>query len=129
MTALKGSAAAFFTYLFFPLLSACKSNNAVQPREIVVASTEELKPGTSKFFRFQGRQGILLRTMNGEYKALSADCTHVECTVRYRPDAGDLWCSCHNGRFALSGEILSGPMPRHLEAFRIAVEDGKIIIS
>ena len=46
----------------------------------------ELKPNSGKIFRFGSRPGLLIRTASGEYRAISATCTHLGCTVQYRGD-------------------------------------------
>src|SRR5215469_13352680 len=39
----------------------------------------ELKPNSGRIFRFGSRPGILIRMANGEYRAMSATCTHLGC--------------------------------------------------
>lgn len=54
--------------------------------EIVAAKMGDLKPNGSKIVRFGTRPALLLMTGEGEYRALSAVCTHLSCTVQYRND-------------------------------------------
>ncbi len=72
---------------------------------------------------------ILISTAEGQLIALSGVCTHLTCTVRYDGDTGTLFCPCHNGRFDLSGNVLSGPPPRPLETFTVEVSGPDIIVS
>ena len=65
--------------------------------EVVAAKVADLKPNGSKIFRFGTRPALLLMTATGEYRALSAVCTHLSCTVQYRNDLRQIWCACHNG--------------------------------
>ena len=53
---------------------------------VVAGKVGELKPNSGKIFRFGSRPGLLVRTAGGEYKAMSATCTHLSCTVQYRDD-------------------------------------------
>jgi Rieske Fe-S protein len=53
--------------------------------------------------------------------AFNAICTHVDCTVRFRPEEGDIFCSCHDGVYDLNGHNVSGPPPRPLEAYRVTL--------
>ena len=39
----------------------------------------------------------------GELKALTAKCTHLDCTVQYRAERSDIWCACHNGTYDTKG--------------------------
>jgi len=77
----------------------------------------EADPQKAKIFKFGRAVGIILLTDTGELKALSATCTHLDCTVQHRPDLGIIWCACHNGRYDLDGKNISGPPPRPLEKY------------
>ncbi len=69
---------------------------------VVAGRVGELEPNSGKIFRFGNRPGILIRTADGEYRALSAVCTHLACTVQYRDDLHRVWCACHNGTYDLT---------------------------
>ena len=76
---------------------------------------DEVKPNTGQIFKFGSRPGILIRTSAGDLRAFSAVCTHLDCTVQYRPDLSEIWCACHNGHYDLNGKNVAGPPPRPLE--------------
>lgn len=96
----------------------------------MVAGREgELKAGEAKVFPFGARPAILVRTVEGEYRALSATCTHLNCTVQYRADLKTIWCACHNGMYDLAGHNLAGPPPRPLESYKVDVARGEIVVS
>lgn len=97
--------------------------------EVVASKVGDLKPNSSKVFRFGTRPGLLLMTAEGEYRALSAVCTHLSCTVQYRNDLHQVWCACHNGLYDLAGRNISGPPPRPLEAFQVHVRGDEIVVS
>jgi Rieske Fe-S protein len=90
---------------------------------------QEVKPNTGQIFKFGSRPGILVRTAAGELRAFSAVCTHLNCTVQYRPDLGHIWCACHNGHFDLNGQNIAGPPPRPLEAFSVNARGDQIVVS
>jgi cytochrome b6-f complex iron-sulfur subunit len=94
---------------------------------------DELKEDTqhSRIFKFGRELGIIVLTPAGELKALSAICTHLDCTVQYRSDLGLIWCACHNGRYDLEGRNISGPPPRPLERYAVHLDEisGEIFIS
>jgi len=50
---------------------------------VLAARLSEMKPNTAKTFRFGTRPGLLVETSAGEYRAMSATCTHLGCTVQY----------------------------------------------
>jgi len=87
--------------------------------EVVAAKLTELKPNSGKIFRFGNHPGLLIRTASGDYRAMSATCTHLSCTVQYRDDLREVWCACHKGKYDLNGRNISGPPPRPLEAFEV----------
>jgi cytochrome b6-f complex iron-sulfur subunit len=97
--------------------------------EVVAGKVGELKPNSFKIFRFGSRPGILILTSDGQYHALSAVCTHLGCTVQYRPDLHEIWCACHNGLYDLNGRNISGPPPRPLDEFQVNISAGDIVVS
>ncbi len=95
---------------------------------VLAAHISELKPNTAKLFHFGSRPGLLVETASGEYRAMSATCTHLGCTVQYRPDLRQIWCACHNGMYDLNGRNISGPPPRPLEAFTVQIRGDSIFV-
>jgi cytochrome b6-f complex iron-sulfur subunit len=89
----------------------------------------ELKTNSGLIFKFGNRPGILVRTPAGELRAFSAVCTHLNCTVQYRPDLTQIWCACHNGHYDLNGKNVAGPPPRPLDAFTVNVRGDQIVVS
>ena len=73
--------------------------------------------------------GILIRTPQGDYRAFAATCTHLACTVQYRPDVGQIWCACHDGLYDLTGKNIAGPPPRPLEQYRVDLQGNDIVVS
>lgn len=96
---------------------------------VVAAKVGEVATNTAKIFRFGNRPGLLINTPHGELKAFSAVCTHLNCTVQYDDDASVIWCACHNGKFDLNGQVISGPPPRPLEAYQVNVRGDDIVVS
>jgi Rieske Fe-S protein len=85
-------------------------------------------------FDFAGQPCLLVITPDGaerlrqgknlestDLRAFNAICTHTDCTVEFRPQQGDIFCYCHNGRYNLDGKNVSGPPPRPLEPYKVAV--------
>ncbi len=72
-------------------------------------------------FNFGGKPCLVIKTKDGEVRAMNAACTHVDCTVQYRPDRGDIFCNCHNGVYDLNGRNVSGPPPRPLGQYKVTL--------
>lgn len=87
----------------------------------VAGPLAELPPNSGKVFPFGSRPAIVVRTPEGELRAFSAVCTHLDCTVQYKADTSQIWCACHNGYYDLTGTNVSGPPPRPLEPFTVNV--------
>jgi cytochrome b6-f complex iron-sulfur subunit len=90
---------------------------------------EDVKANSGLIFKFGNSPGILIRTPAGDLRAFSAVCTHLNCTVQYRPDLTQIWCACHNGHYDLNGKNVSGPPPRPLEAYTVNVRADQIFVS
>ncbi|MBZ5531407.1 MAG: Rieske 2Fe-2S domain-containing protein [Acidobacteriia bacterium] len=95
---------------------------------VVAARVGELKPNSGKIFHFGSRPGLLVLTADGEYRAMSATCTHLSCIVQYRADLRGPWCACHNGTYDLNGRNVSGPPPRPLESFEVQVRGEEVFV-
>ena len=72
-----------------------------------------------KIVRFGEDPLIVLRVDEDDFRAFSATCTHLDCIVEYQKDERRIWCNCHNGMYDLAGQVVSGPPPRPLQAFRV----------
>ena len=100
---------------------------ATQSADAGKAST--LAPNSGRVIAFGSAPAIVIRTAASEYRAFSAVCTHLSCTVQYRPDLQHIWCACHNGHYDLNGRNIAGPPPRPLEQYDVNLRDGEIIVS
>ena len=88
---------------------------------VVAGKAAALKPNSGLIFPFGSKPAIVIRTAEGELRAFNAVCTHLECTVQFKPDTSQIWCACHNGLYDLAGNVVSGPPPRGLEPFTVNV--------
>lgn len=61
--------------------------------------------------------------------ARSATCPHLGCAVGWDPAAGNYLCPCHDSRFAISGDKLTGPSERGLDGLPLRVVDGRILLT
>jgi len=117
--------------IFYPVLRFMIPPRIVESSasSVVAAKISEIKPNEGKIFKFGSKPGILIETSSGEYRAFSAICTHLDCTVQYRSDEKLIWCACHNGRYDLTGKNIAGPPPRPLEEFTVNVRGEEIVVS
>lgn len=126
---LGGGVLAMLGSVFFPVLKYVMPPDIPQAvqNDVVAGKVGELAPNAGKIFRFGNKPGILVRTPEGEYRAFSAVCTHLQCTVQYREDFKHIWCACHNAHFDLTGRNIAGPPPRPLEEYRVEIRGEEVI--
>jgi len=128
---LGGSFAAFSFSVIYPVVKYLippKSTEPV-PTSVIAGTVGELKPNSGKIFRFGSKPGILINTPQGELRAFTAICTHLDCTVQYRDDFQHIWCACHNGHYDLRGINIAGPPPRPLTPFKVNLKGDQIFVS
>ncbi len=68
---------------------------------------------------FLEEERVFLIRRGNTFRCLSAICTHLGCTVN-RADHG-YHCPCHGSVFDDQGRVESGPAPRPLEQFLVAL--------
>lgn len=126
-TGLVGSVVAFLYPVVRYLMPVSQGEEAISA--VAAAKVSELKPNSGRVFKFGSRPGLLVRTSGGAWKAFSAVCTHLNCTVQYRPETQQIWCACHNGTFDLNGQVMAGPPPKPLEEFQVHVRGEEVVVS
>ena len=72
-----------------------------------VARLDEVLPGDAVRFSTAAFDGFVVND-EGTIRALSSVCTHMGCTLAYRPDWQDLRCPCHGASFGLDGRLANG---------------------
>ena len=55
---------------------------------------------------------------DGEFRAFSALCTHLQCVVGYSPERNQIECPCHQGVYSHRRAEHPGPPPRPLDELR-----------
>ena len=97
--------------------------------QVSAGKVADLKPNSGRVFKVGSRPALLVRTAEGEWRAFSAVCPHLNCTVQYQESAHQIWCACHNGLFDLNGKVVGGPPPRGLEQYTVHVQGEEVIVS
>lgn len=73
-----------------------------------VATLEQVPPGSAVRFSTAAFDGFVVND-GGTVRALSSVCTHMGCSLHFRPDWQDLRCPCHGASFDLTGRLANGP--------------------
>lgn len=128
---LSGSAGTLLAVLLYPILRfvAPPEQSEAAASAVVVGKAKDFPLNSGKVVRFGARPAMVVHTPGGEFRAFSAVCTHLQCTVQYRADLELIWCACHNGRFDLAGRNVGGPPPRPLDALDVAVRGDDVVVS
>ncbi|WP_042393069.1 Rieske (2Fe-2S) protein [Streptacidiphilus carbonis] len=92
-----------------------------------LAATSDIPVGGGKVFA--DKKVVVTQPTAGEFKAFTAVCTHMGCTVG-SVSGGTINCPCHGSAFHIAdGTVAKGPAPSPLSAETIAVANGKITLS
>jgi Rieske Fe-S protein len=117
-----------FLYPVIRFLNPPKVSEAAV-NEVSAGKVQDLKPNSGKIVKFGNKPALLVRVNDTEWKAFSAVCTHLNCTVQYQDTSRQIWCACHNGTYDMSGRVVSGPPPKPLEEYAVMVRGEEVVIS
>ncbi len=128
---LSGGLVALAGAILYPILAYLKppKQGEVEVSSVKAGKASDFVKDSGTIVKFGSKPVILLRTTTGEFRAFSATCTHLDCTVQYKKELGLIWCACHNGKYDLNGRNVSGPPPRPLDEYRVVVQGGEVMIS
>jgi menaquinol-cytochrome c reductase iron-sulfur subunit len=56
----------------------------------------------------------VVKRPDGELRALSNICTHMQCDVHWDPALNNFLCPCHGGLYDIDGNNVGGPPPQPL---------------
>jgi len=116
-----------YRYLASPMEMA---SSATAITEVTLKDAQKLPIGSVLMFKFGTAPAMLIHHQDGTWVALTAVCTHLGCTVQYEPQANRIHCACHGGVYdARTGANVSGPPPKPLKLFKVAVNDTGVDVS
>jgi len=88
-----------------------------RPTPVRIAQVTDVPVGGVKLYHYPTPDDpcLLIRLSTDRFVAYSQKCTHLSCPVVYRAADQQLYCPCHEGRFAVEdGRALAGPPKRPL---------------
>jgi cytochrome b6-f complex iron-sulfur subunit len=116
-----------YRYLASPMEMAASASAIT---EVTLKDAQKLAAGSVLMFKFGPSPAMLIHHLDGTWVALTAVCTHLGCTVQYEPQANRIHCACHGGVYdPRTGANVSGPPPKPLKLFKVAVTDGGVDVS
>ena len=119
-----------FASIMYPMISYLipPEKGEAKVNSLKVGKVDDFPPNSSKIIKFGRDPVILVHTSEGEFHALTASCTHLDCIVQYRNDTEQIWCACHNGVYDLNGRNISGPPPKPLDELVVTVVNEEVLI-
>jgi len=128
---LGGGVAASLASFFYPVVRFLNPPPVAEAsvNEVSAGKLQDLKPNSGKIVKFGNRPALLVRVSDTEWKAFSAVCTHLNCTVQYQEARREIWCACHNGTYDMSGRVTSGPPPKSLDELAVKIRGDEVVIS
>lgn len=117
--------------VLYPIFSYLKPPEVAESGvgSVSAGLASEISNNSGQIVRFGRSPVLLVRTTDGEFRAFSATCTHLDCIVQYREDFQHIWCACHNGQYDLQGRNISGPPPRPLAQYDVNIVNDEVFIS
>jgi cytochrome b6-f complex iron-sulfur subunit len=128
---LAGGVLGWLGSVLYPIISYLKPPKVPEANvnSVKAGKASEFPSNSGRIVKFGRKPVILIRTANGDLRAFSATCTHLECIVQYRPDLKQIWCACHNGIYDTQGRNVSGPPPKPLTAYSVKVVADEILVT
>lgn len=117
--------------IIYPILSFMNPPKVAEAEvnSIKAGKPDEIGYNTGRIIKFGRKPLLLVRTDDGNFKAYSAVCTHLDCIVQYRTDTKQIWCACHNGIYDINGRNISGPPPKPLEEYSVRIIKDELVIT
>ncbi|MCB9496300.1 MAG: ubiquinol-cytochrome c reductase iron-sulfur subunit [Fibrobacteria bacterium] len=116
-----------YRYIASPVEEAASADVVT---EVEVEKGAELPKNAALMFKFGTKPAMLIHHDDDTWSAFLAVCTHLGCTPAYQPEEKRIFCPCHSGVYdAHSGANVAGPPPKPLPQFKVAVADGKVVVS
>lgn len=129
---LGATATAWVATVLYPVIRYLKplqQASPTGPSRLDSGAVSKLAQASFVIVPVAGKRVLVFRDGESRLRALDAKCTHEGCTVQYVPGESSVWCACHDARFDVDGNVVSGPPPRPLPRFEIHEDaDGNILV-
>jgi cytochrome b6-f complex iron-sulfur subunit len=72
---------------------------------------------------------LYVTNAQGTLFALSQKCPHLGCRVPFCDSSGRFECACHGSIFDIGGEWITGPAPRGMDRYPLAVAGKELTVN
>ena len=70
-----------------------------------------------------------VKQADGRVTVFSPLCTHLGCGYHWDDPDRKFKCPCHGSVYDVTGKVLGGPAPRHLDVLPSKVENGRLFVT
>ena len=71
---------------------------------------------------------LYVANAGGHLFALSQKCPHLGCRVPFCDSSGRFECPCHGSVYDLGGEWITGPAPRGMDRYNLALDGDTLVV-
>jgi cytochrome b6-f complex iron-sulfur subunit len=97
---------------------------------VLIGQAADFAQGTVKIVRVGKDPVLLIHAPSGQFRALSARCTHLGCVVQYQESpVPHFGCNCHGSQFDMNGTNISGPAPKPLPPYRVTLNGTSVYLT
>lgn len=104
------------------------AEKAISQQEVLVAAADAIPVDRAQTMDILNERVIVVRTADG-VKAFSGKCPHLGCNIQWDTNTRQFVCPCHQGIFDANGNVVSGPPPRGLTAFKAEIKEKNVYIT
>jgi len=89
-------------------------------------NTGDIPVGSGKVYPDAHR--VVTQPQAGTYKAFTAVCTHMQCTVAEVTSTID--CHCHGSKYSITdGSVVHGPATQALQTYQVKAAGNQLTVS
>ena len=87
------------------------------PKDADAITLSSIKPGEAEIVELNKKKHGAYRDENNQLHIVNAECTHLQCIIKWNNDEKSWDCPCHGSRFTFRGEVINGPANKNLDYF------------
>jgi cytochrome b6-f complex iron-sulfur subunit len=98
------------------------------PSVVILGPPDQFRVGEVAEVQSQRHRLAVIREPERIY-ALSSECTHLGCIIRWQGSQNQFKCFCHGSSFTRAGDNVEGPAPRPLERLKVELDaQGRLVV-
>jgi Rieske Fe-S protein len=95
---------------------------------VYITQLSSLTGQASAYFTHPTYGSSMFVSVNSQWRAFGAVCTHRVCTLRLQ--SSEIFCPCHGATFSTNnGAVLGGPAPRAIAEYSVQIIGNNVYVS